>query len=70
MKIDEIRDLTDAELAERIRELKQERFRLGFRSATMELENPSLLKSLRREIAQMKTVLHERTRTAQKAQEA
>ncbi|MCA9736165.1 MAG: 50S ribosomal protein L29 [Gemmatimonadetes bacterium] len=60
MKIDEIRDLSDAELEERIRELKQERFRLGFRSATMELENPSLMRTLRREIAQLKTVLHER----------
>lgn len=63
MKIDEIRDLSDAELEERIRELKQERFRLGFRSATMELENPSLMRTLRREIAQLKTVLHQRRTT-------
>jgi large subunit ribosomal protein L29 len=35
-------------------------FRLRFRSATQELENPSLIRMLRRDIARLKTVLRER----------
>jgi large subunit ribosomal protein L29 len=60
MKAEDIRELTDEEILERIRELREERFRLRFRSATMELENPKLLTEIRRDIARMKTVLRER----------
>jgi large subunit ribosomal protein L29 len=60
MKPEDIRELTDEEIQDRIRELAEERFRLRFRSATMELENPKLLTELRRDIARMKTVLRER----------
>jgi len=37
MKPQDIRELTDDEIQERVRELEEERFRLRFRSATMEL---------------------------------
>ena len=37
-----------------------EQFRLRFRSATMELENPKLLNTIRRDIARMNTILRER----------
>ena len=57
---DEIRDMTDQEIGERIRQLKEERFRLKFRSATMELENPMLLPSIRRDIARLLTIQQER----------
>jgi large subunit ribosomal protein L29 len=40
--------------------LEEEGFRLRFRSATMELENPSLLRAIRRDIARLKTILRER----------
>ena len=60
MKPQDIRELTDEEIQERITELREERFRLRFRSATMELENPKLLTEIRRDIAQMKTILSER----------
>jgi len=60
MKPQDIRELTDDEIQERVQELEEERFRLRFRSATMELENPTLLKEIRRDIARMKTVLSER----------
>jgi large subunit ribosomal protein L29 len=60
MKPQDIRELTDDEIQERIRELQEERFRLRFRSTTMELENPKLLTEIRRDIARMKTVLRER----------
>jgi large subunit ribosomal protein L29 len=60
MKPQDIRELTDEEIQERIKELQEERFRLRFRSATMELENPKLLTQIRRDIARMKTILRER----------
>jgi large subunit ribosomal protein L29 len=55
MKGVEVRELTDQEIQERIAELQEERFRLRFRSATQQLENPILLRSIRRDIARLKT---------------
>jgi large subunit ribosomal protein L29 len=60
MKPQDIRELTDDEIRDRIAELKEEQFRLRFRSATMQLENPKLINQIRRDIARMKTVLRER----------
>jgi len=60
MKAEEIREWDDFEIGERLKELKEEQFRLRFRSATMELENPKLLHSIRRDIARLHTVLRER----------
>jgi len=60
MRPEDIRELTDEEIQERIQELREERFRLRFRSATMELENPKLITEIRRDIARMKTILRER----------
>ncbi len=60
MRADEIRDLTDVEVREQIAQTSEELFRLRFRSATQELENPSLLRKLRRDVARMNTILRER----------
>ena len=60
MKAAEIRDLSGDEIVARVNQLEEELFRLRFRSATMELENPMLLRNLRRDIARLKTVLRER----------
>ena len=60
MKAEEVRDLDNAELGHRLGELKMEQFRLRFRSATMQLENPRILREIRRDIARIKTILHER----------
>jgi len=60
MKPQDIRELTDEEIRERIAELKEEQFRLRFRRSTMELENPKLINQIRRDIARMKTILSER----------
>jgi large subunit ribosomal protein L29 len=57
---DEIRELTDEELDEKIGQSQEELFRLRFRSATQQLENPSLIRKLRRDVARMKTILTER----------
>jgi large subunit ribosomal protein L29 len=63
VKTDDIRDLTDVEIGEQIVQASEELFRLRFRSATQELENPMLIRSLRRDIARMRTVLREREST-------
>ncbi|HEX8243257.1 MAG TPA: 50S ribosomal protein L29 [Longimicrobium sp.] len=60
MNAPEIRDMTDGEIQDRIEQLQEERFRLRFRSATQQLENPMLLRNLRRDISRLKTVLRER----------
>jgi len=61
----EIREMTDQEIAERIEQLEEERFRLRFRSATQQLENPMLLRHIRRDIARLKTVQAERQNQTQ-----
>jgi large subunit ribosomal protein L29 len=60
MKPSEIRDLTTDEIIARIEHYQSEIFRLRFRSATQELENPMLLRTLRRDIARLNTILGER----------
>lgn len=60
MKVEDIRDLTDVEIGEQIVQASEELFRLRFRSATQELDNPSLIQVLRRDVARMKTILRER----------
>jgi large subunit ribosomal protein L29 len=60
VKTEEIRDLGDADIEQKIEEAQEELFRLRFRSATQMLENPMLVRSLRRDIARMKTILRER----------
>ena len=60
MKADEVRDLTSDELNERIGQNQEELFRLRFRGATQQLENPALIRKLRRDVARMKTILRQR----------
>ena len=60
MKLDEIRALSDADLRARVTELEEERFRLRFRSATETLEDPLRLRTIRRDIARLKTIQRER----------
>lgn len=60
MNVSEIRELTEGEIRDRVQQLEEERFRLRFRAATTQLENPMLLRTIRRDIARLKTVLRER----------
>ena len=57
----EIRELNEQDITAKLAELEEERFRLTFRSGTEQLENPLRLRSIRRDIARLKTVQHERT---------
>jgi large subunit ribosomal protein L29 len=60
VKAVDIRDMSSEEILEQIGQAQEELFRLRFRSATQQLENPALIRSLRRNIARMKTILRER----------
>jgi large subunit ribosomal protein L29 len=60
MKPRQLRDLTDAELVQRLAETRQELFNLRFQSATGALENSARLRLAKREIARILTITHER----------
>jgi len=60
MRAEEIRELTDEEIETRIAELAEERFRLRIRGATQTLEDPLRLRSLRKDVARLKTILRQR----------
>ena len=60
MRAEEIRELSDADIRTRIAEMEEERFRLRFRSATETLEDPLRLRTIRRDIARLKTIQRER----------
>ena len=60
MKAEDIRELSDDDIRSRIAELQEERFRLRFRSATEVVEQPLRFRTIRRDIARLKTVLRER----------
>jgi ribosomal protein L29 len=60
LDLDEIRGLSEAELTARADELREEQFRLKFRAATETLEEPLRLRSVRRDIARVLTVLREK----------
>lgn len=55
-----LRALTAVELEGKARDLKKELFNLRFQAATGRVENPAKIKVTRREIARVKTVLHEK----------
>ncbi len=60
MKATELQELSEAELEAKLGELMEERFRLRFRSATEAIENTSTFRSLRRDVARIKTILRQR----------
>ena len=66
MQAEEARELSDEEISARVAELEEERFRLKFRSATEVLEQPLRFRSIRKDIARLKTILRERKLAASK----
>lgn len=61
MQAKEIRDLTDEEMRQKERELAEELFRLRLRKSTGQLESNALrMRALRRDVARLKTIQHER----------
>ena len=60
MQASEIHEMAPADIQARIAELEEERFRLRFRSATEQLEEPLRLRAIRRDVARLKTVLRQK----------
>lgn len=59
MKVKEIRNLSAAELSEKVVSLKEELFNLRFQHATGQLENPKRIREVKKTIARIKTVQRE-----------
>lgn len=60
MEVKEIRELTTEQIESKIVEAKDEIFNLRLKQATGNLEKPSKIHELRKDVAKMKTVLAER----------
>jgi large subunit ribosomal protein L29 len=60
MKASDLRELTPEELRRRVREMREELFKLKLRLGTEELPNPLRLRYLRRDIARCETVLQQK----------
>ncbi|MBO5928203.1 MAG: 50S ribosomal protein L29 [Clostridia bacterium] len=60
MKTKEIRELTIEELNAKLKELSEELFNLRFRHAIGQLENSASLKTCKKDIAKVKTILKEK----------
>ena len=56
----ELRDLNDAELQKQLDDLYQEQFNLRFQDASGQVKNQNRFKEVRRQIARIKTLQHER----------
>lgn len=68
MKVNEIRNLSTAELNEKVAGLKEELFNLRFQLATGQLENPMRIREVKKTIARIKTVQREeKLKAAKKA---
>ena len=59
MKANEFRQLSEQELGSKLTELKGELFNLRFQLATGQLDNPMRIKSVRKDIARVKTIIRE-----------
>lgn len=60
MQAKEIRELSIDEMRQKEREVAEEIFRLRMRKSTGQLENPMQIRLLRRDLARLKTIQHER----------
>jgi large subunit ribosomal protein L29 len=59
-KASDLREMSEDQLLFTLKETEQELFRLRFQAATERLDAPSNLRKLRREIARIKTIQHQR----------
>ncbi len=60
MKISELRSMTNAELANGLDDAYQEMFNLRFQRSTGQLTNTARVREVRKQVAQIKTILRER----------
>ncbi|HEV7887611.1 MAG TPA: 50S ribosomal protein L29 [Acidimicrobiales bacterium] len=69
VRADELRNMPDDELESRLVEQKHELFNLRFKNVTGQLDNPSRLGIVRRDIARINTILRDREIAAAEAQD-
>ena len=62
-KVADMRTKSDDQLSGDLGDLKKEAFNLRFQAATNQLERPARIKEVRRDIARIKTLQTERTRS-------
>jgi large subunit ribosomal protein L29 len=60
MKIGDVRSMTVDQLDDEVLKLKKEQFNLRFQRATGQLENTSRVRTIRKDIARMKTVARQK----------
>jgi len=60
MKLDKIREMTETELENEVKKLKQELFNLRFQHVTGQLENPIKMRDVKKDIARVKTIIREK----------
>ncbi len=60
MKVNELRELSTPELEQKLAESKQELFNLRFQKAVNQLENPKRINDVKKTIARILTIVHER----------
>ena len=65
MKASELRDMSVAELQNKLTELKGELFNLRFQLAVNQLENSSWIGAVKKDIARVSTVLRQRELSAE-----
>jgi large subunit ribosomal protein L29 len=70
MKIKEIIEMTTDELLTKKRDLRQESLHLRLQQQSGQLEQPSRLRLLRRDVARIETVLSQRTKQPEAKQPA
>ena len=59
MKASELRELTDAELENKLQSLKEELFNLRFQLTINQLDNPMRIKAVKKDIARVQTVIRQ-----------
>lgn len=60
MEIDDLRGMTDHELAEELEQSARESMNLRFRVATMQLADVNAIRRVRKRVARINTILRER----------
>lgn len=60
MKASELREMSEEELENKEKELKDQLFKLKIQHSLGQLDNPMKMKLIKRDIARIKTILNER----------
>ena len=60
MDLNKIRKMTDQERTAELEKMKQELFNLRFQYVTGQLENPVQMRTIKRDIARVKTIIREK----------